>query len=158
VFYRLLGAVLVSLALLLGYANRVVFDADAFADRSAMSLEDARVGDYLGARDTSGVPWYHPAFEVMQETPYHFESPDEFSCAPNRGGTAGSLFQINHWIDTTPAPKPSNAEIVNARAFLLARARRCQKERGRLPNLLAVDFAMSGDVVGAAAELNARAR
>ncbi len=64
------------------------------------------------------------------------------------------LFQINHWIETTPTPKPSNAAIVNAHDFLLARARQCQKERGRLPNILAVDFAMTGDVVGVAAELN----
>jgi len=108
----------------------------------------------LGENATPGVPWYHPAFEVFQETPYTFHTKEAFSCAPNRGGTQGPLFQINHWIETTPTPKPSNAEIVNAREFLLARARQCQKERGRLPNILAVDFALTGDVVGAAAELN----
>jgi hypothetical protein len=43
---------------------------------------------------------------------------------------------------------------VNAREFLLDRARKCQAERGKLPNILAVDFAMTGDVFGAAAELN----
>jgi hypothetical protein len=32
--------------------------------------------------------------------------------------------------------------------------RLCQRERARLPNILAVDFAMTGDVVGVAAELN----
>ena len=78
----------------------------------------------------------------------------QFSCRPNRGGTGGSLFQINHWIETLPAPKPSNAAIVNAHEFLLGRARECHKERGKLPNILAVDFAMTGDVVGVAAELN----
>jgi hypothetical protein len=105
-------------------------------------------------KNAAGVPWYHQAFEVIQETPYHFEAPEELSCAVNRGGTEGSLFQINHWIDTTPTPRPSNAEIVNAREFLLDRARQCQGERGMLPNILAVDFALTGDVVGAAAELN----
>ncbi len=108
----------------------------------------------LAEADSAGVPWYHQAFEVIQETPYHFNAPEEFSCAPNRGGTDGSLFQINHWIDTTPAPRPSNAEIVNTRDFLLDRARKCQAERGKLPNVLAVDFAMTGDVFGAVAELN----
>jgi len=108
----------------------------------------------LGENATPGVPWYHPAFEVVQETPYTFHRKEDFSCAVNRGGAAGPLFQINHWIETTPTPKPSNAEIVNAREFLLSRARQCQKERGRLPNILAVDFALTGDVVGAAAELN----
>jgi hypothetical protein len=108
----------------------------------------------FGENDTRGVPWYHPAFETIQETPYTFHTTEEFSCRPNRGGTTAPLFQINHWIETTPTPKPSNAAIVNAHDFLLARARQCQKERGRLPNILAVDFAMTGDVVGVAAELN----
>jgi hypothetical protein len=108
----------------------------------------------FGENDTKGVPWYHPAFETFQETPYRFLTPVDFSCRPNRGGATSPLFQVNHWIETTPAPKPTNAAIVNAHDFLLARARLCQKERGKLPNILAVDFAMTGDVVAAAAELN----
>jgi hypothetical protein len=108
----------------------------------------------FGENDTAGIPWYHRAFDTFQETPYKFLNLDAFSCVANRGGTAGSLFQINHWIETLPAPKPSNALIVNAHDFLLARASKCQQERGRLPNILAVDFAGTGDVVGVAAELN----
>ena len=102
----------------------------------------------------AGVPWLLPAFDVMQETPYRFRHPSEMSCAANRGGTRGSLFQINNWIDTTPAPKPSNAAIVNAHDALLARARRCQEERGLRPTILAVDFYRTGDVVGVARALN----
>jgi hypothetical protein len=109
----------------------------------------------FGENDTKGVPWYHPAFETVQETPYRFLTPVDFSCRPNRGGATSPLFQVNHWIETTPAPKPTNAAIVNAHDFLLARARLCKKERGKLPNILAVDFAMTGDVVAVAAELNA---
>jgi hypothetical protein len=101
-----------------------------------------------------GVSWLRPAFDHIQETPYTFFRPEDFSCRPNRGGTAGSLFQINHWIETTPAPRPSNAERVNARDLLLARARQCQQKRGRLPNILAVDFYRSGDLFGAVGELN----
>jgi hypothetical protein len=100
------------------------------------------------------VPWYRPAFEVLQETPYTFHEPAELSCRPNRGEAAAPLFLVNHWIETTPTPRPSNAALVNDRDFLLARARRCQEERGRRPNILAVDFALTGDVVGAAAEMN----
>ncbi len=102
----------------------------------------------------SGVPWLLPAFDVMQETPYRFRHPSEMSCAANRGGTRGSLFQINNWIDTTPAPKPSNAAIVNAHDALLARAKRCQAERGIRPTILAVDFYRTGDVVGVARAMN----
>jgi hypothetical protein len=101
-----------------------------------------------------GVPWLLPAFEAFQETPYSFKTPEEFSCKPNRGGTAGSLFQINHWIETTPAPRPTNAEVVNAYDFLLARARACQKARNHVPNVIAVDFYDMGDVVGVARTLN----
>jgi hypothetical protein len=108
----------------------------------------------FGENDTAGVPWYHRAFDTFQETPYKFLAPDAFSCVANRGGTAGALFQINHWIETLPAPKPSNALLVNAHDFLLARARQCQRERGKLPTIVAVDFAGTGDVVGVAAELN----
>jgi len=101
-----------------------------------------------------GVSWQRPAFDHIQETPYRFEAPEEFSCRANRGGTAGSLFQINHWSETTPAPRPSNAELVNAGEALLARARGCRRERGRLPNLLAVDFYRSGNLFEVVGELN----
>jgi hypothetical protein len=100
------------------------------------------------------IPWYGKAYDFMEETPYHFEKLEELSCRANRGGNDKSLFLMNHWIDTTPTPRPSNAAVLNQKSFLLARARQCAKERGRLPNILAVDFALTGDVVGAAAELN----
>ncbi|HEX6589242.1 MAG TPA: hypothetical protein VF039_09475, partial [Longimicrobiales bacterium] len=93
----------------------------------------------------SGIDWLLPAFEVMQETPYRFLSADDtLSCAPNRGGTAGSLFLVNHWIETAPAPRPSNAEIVNVREVVDERTRRCTSARGRLVNVLAMDFFRSG--------------
>jgi hypothetical protein len=105
-----------------------------------------------------GVSWLRPAFEHIQETPYHFESPDDFSCRPHRGETAGSLFQINHWIETTPAPRPSNAEVVNAFEALMGRAQQCRDERGMLPNILAVDFYRTGDLLRVADALNGIAR
>jgi hypothetical protein len=90
----------------------------------------------------------------MAETPYTFHEPEQFSCRPNRGTPRGGLFLINHWIETTPTPRPSNAQIVNRRDVLVRRARQCQRERGMTPSILAVDFAGIGDVVGAARELN----
>jgi hypothetical protein len=109
--------------------------------------------------DRTGVPWIHPGYGgLLQETPYHFEKPSELSCAANRGGTQGSLFLMNNWIDTTPAPKPSNAAIVNAYDALLARARQCQAERGKLPNILAVDFYRTGALFDVARTLNEERR
>ncbi|MBP2647778.1 MAG: hypothetical protein H6Q77_1402 [Gemmatimonadetes bacterium] len=102
-----------------------------------------------------GVPWLYPAFDgAIMETPYTFHEPQEFSCKANRGGSNALLFQINHWIESTPAPKPSNAEIVNAYDFLLKRARQCMKQRKHLPNIIAVDFYGVGDLVGVVRELN----
>ncbi len=101
-----------------------------------------------------GVPWYHLTAGTIQETPHRFRDPSEFSNAPNRGGSTGSLLLLNHWIETAPAPKPANAEIVNAYDFLLARARACQQERGMLPNLLAVDFYRTGDLLRVVNTLN----
>ena len=92
------------------------------------------------------VPWYHLTYETFQETPYRFLDPSEFSNKPGRGGTTGSLLLLNHWIETTPAPKPTNAEIVNAYDVLLKRARACQRERKMMPNLIAVDFYHTGDL------------
>ncbi len=101
-----------------------------------------------------GVGWLRPTTGVFQETPYTFHAPADFSCRPNRGGTEGSLFLVNHWIETTPTPRPSNAEIVNAYDFLLRRARLREQERGRLPNVLMVDFYDIGDVVRVTRTLN----
>jgi hypothetical protein len=102
-----------------------------------------------------GVDWYHSTLEVMQETPYGFRDPSQFSNRPNRGGTSGSLMLLNHWIETVPMPKPSNAEEVNAHDALMARIRAFRRERGRLPNLVAVDFYGVGDLIPVVQELNA---
>jgi hypothetical protein len=101
-----------------------------------------------------GVPWLFPAYPTFRETPYTFHKPDDFSCRPNRGGDTGSLFLLNHWIDTAPTPKPSNAAIVNAYRFLLARADDCEKERKHLPNVIAVDFYKTGDLFRVVDHLN----
>jgi len=101
-----------------------------------------------------GVPWYHLMTDAIQETPYTFHSPAEFSNRPNRGGTGGSLLLMNHWIETAPACKPSNAEIVNAYDVLLGRARACRRERRMIPNLVAVDFYRTGDLFKVCRALN----
>ena len=100
-----------------------------------------------------GAQYMLPGFQITFETKYSFRTPADFNCDPNRGST-GSLLMVNHWIETTPTPKPSNAEIVNAYDVLLARARQCQRERNHVPNLLVVDFAGIGDLLRVARTLN----
>ncbi len=102
------------------------------------------------------------AYALAQETPYSFDRPAQLtdpkllprSCAENRGPADAPLFLVNHWIDTSPAPRPSNARKVNARPALLRRARECARLRDHRVNLLAIDFFKIGDVIGVARELN----
>jgi hypothetical protein len=112
----------------------------------------------------SEFPWYHSAYdELVQETPYSFKKPAQLtdpakltaSCEPNRGPASAAVFLINHWIDTSPAPKPSNAAIVNRRDALLDRIHHCEEQRDLTANLIAVDFYREGDLFGAVEELNA---
>jgi len=113
------------------------------------------------------VPWYHLAYaHALQETPYRFRTAAELtdptqlaaSCRPNRGPASAPLFLLNNWVDTTPTPRASLAALVNAHDPLLARAQECRRTRGRLPNLLAVDFFRRGDVLGVVDQLNGLAR
>jgi hypothetical protein len=103
-----------------------------------------------------GIPWMFPAFSVLQETPYSFKDTTAFSNEPNRGGTTGSMLLMNHWIDTAPRALPSNAERVNSYDFLMRRIRDFRKTRGRVPNVIAVDFYRTGDLLAVVRELNSR--
>jgi hypothetical protein len=102
-----------------------------------------------------GAPaWYQPAYQGwVQETPYDFATTAGFDCAPNRGGTVGRLFLVNHWV-SGGHPDPDRARSANADAVLGARLDRCLAERGRLPNIVAVDFAQASDIVPLLARAN----
>jgi hypothetical protein len=97
--------------------------------------------------------WYHDGFALAQETPFSNPALADFSCRPNRGTPDSPLFLLNHWIEDV-TPTPANAAVVNAYPFLLARAQQCRRERGRLPNIIAVDFHGTGDVIDVVKTLN----
>jgi hypothetical protein len=97
--------------------------------------------------------WYHAAFAHIQDTPYRFESVDDFSCDRSRGPADAPLFLLNHWLQAV-APDRRNAVVANAEDVIVDRARRCAAERGQLPNFVAVDFSGIGDVRSAVDRLN----
>ncbi len=108
-------------------------------------------------------PWYTRGYDAaIQETPFTFKraalltTPSNWpaTCAPNRGPDDAPLFLINHWVNTDPTPRPSDAAKVNAREVLVGRARACERIRDRYPTLVAVDFTQQGDLYGAVDELN----
>ncbi len=152
---------------LLGYVHKG--PAGPWPTLGAM-VESGRRVVMLAQSEVGEVPWYHLAYDgAVRETPYSFIGadplirPDQLneSCAPFRGeaaGTSDSLFLMNHWAtNSNPGsfePLISDAEVANTRKALVDRARACEQRRGFLPNMLAVDFFGTGDVVGAARELN----
>jgi hypothetical protein len=97
--------------------------------------------------------WYHHVWDYTEETPYSVSSPEEFDCQPNRGGTDKPLFLLNHWIERV-SPSRVDAVWVNDYQFLLDRAQECAKERGQIPNFVAVNYYLIGDVVDVVDELN----
>ncbi|MYS78700.1 hypothetical protein [Embleya scabrispora] len=99
-------------------------------------------------------PWYRNFYEYGMETPFAFASPAEMSCVPNRGGTDKRLFLLNHFV-TNLGGSRLDAGRVNARQYVLDRARACEAQRGRPVNFVAVDYATIGDAAGAVEVLNA---
>jgi hypothetical protein len=94
---------------------------------------------------------------LVQEVPYRYVRVADLaaadSCRPLRGYADAPLFQFNHWV--TPASRRASREV-NAYDFLYRRARRCERERHHLPNLVAVDFTDVGNLFRVTDALNAR--
>lgn len=99
------------------------------------------------------LPWLIQGFDVVQDTPYLFKSPADFTCDPNRGPADAPILLVNHWIDQK-GRVPQNAALANARDVLLPRLRECERERGQLPNFVAVDYYDRGDLLDVVDELN----
>jgi hypothetical protein len=97
--------------------------------------------------------WYLSAFQHIQDTPYAARSPEALSCTPNRGPRDAPLLLMNNWVERE-APDRAVAAVVNARQFVVDRARQCARARGKVPNFIAVSFYDIGDVIGAVDELN----
>ena len=118
---------------------------------------------FLAEHRAGGAPWYHLAFErITQETPYKFSRPAKLTdpdglgatCRDSRGPPSAPLFLVNHWITTDPVPLRADAAKVNAYEPLLARLRTCERQRGHIPNLVAVNFYSHGQLIRAVDALN----
>ena len=100
---------------------------------------------------SGGFDWYHDAFTFIQDTPFKFEIATEFSCEQNRATSESPLLLVNHWLSPV---SPTEADRVNKSEVLRARVEQCQLERNRAPNLIAVDFYDSGDLLEVIDALN----
>jgi hypothetical protein len=97
--------------------------------------------------------WYHHVWDYTKETPYSFHDPEEMSCEPNRGTEEGEFFLLNHWIERASPSRLDSAQL-NEYQFLLDRAQECAEERGQVPNFVAVNFYLNGDLFDVVDELN----
>ncbi|HWT23991.1 MAG TPA: hypothetical protein VN213_10845 [Solirubrobacteraceae bacterium] len=94
----------------------------------------------VAENEAGGTPWNQLAYErLVEATPFMFRAPADLldpdrlaaGCRAARGPPHAPLFLLIHGIDTDPTPRPSNADRVNARAALLARAAACERVRRR---------------------------
>jgi hypothetical protein len=117
----------------------------------------------LAENRAGGAPWYQLAYQrLVEETPFAFGRASELTnaatlaatCQRNRGPAKAPLFLLNHWITTDPVPRPSDADKVNAYGPLLRRARECERIRGHIPNLVAVNHDQRGDLFRVVDTLN----
>jgi hypothetical protein len=130
---------------------------EPWPDLRELIASDERLLVMVESDPRNAPPWYHDGFALTQETPYTFHSLQGLepprSCRANRGSPNNPLFLLNHWIERVN-PSPGLAAEVNERDLLVRRGRRCSRERGLLPNIVAVDFYDEGDLLGAVAALN----
>ncbi|MFI8849188.1 hypothetical protein ACIGW3_03145 [Streptomyces sp. NPDC053499] len=138
--------------------NRLLFTPDddpqaKWPTLGEMVKDDKRLVVFAEHAD-GPADWYRNFYRYGMETPYAFAAPEDMNCAPNRGGRNKKLFLMNHFV-TRAGGSRIDARKVNAKDFVLDRARHCEAARGHPVNFVAVDFANLGDAAGAVEALNA---
>ncbi len=99
--------------------------------------------------------WLHHVWDLAWDTPYTFQSVDEFDCSLNRGSSDHGVLLMNHWVSaSTGLPAMGEAATANSADVLRARAAECERVAGRLPTFVAVDFYDQGDLFAVVDELN----
>lgn len=108
-----------------------------------------------GAADAA--PWLQNFYEYAEETPFDVGSVeallDPENCRANRGGTGRRLFLLNHFVTSGGAVREAAAQANDA-DLILQRVRACRPLRGKMPTMIAIDFATLGDASRAVAVLN----
>ncbi|MFL6179609.1 MAG: hypothetical protein ACJ74E_07145 [Actinomycetes bacterium] len=98
-------------------------------------------------------PWLLRGFKWVQDTPYDTNRVPEFSCTRLRGKPNSPLFLVNHWL-SNPRSRAAVADKANSARVLGEHLRRCESERGMIPNFVAVDFYDHGSLFAQVDRLN----
>ena len=105
-------------------------------------------------KPTSGANKWNPyAFSWVQDTPLGAVKPSQFTCKLYRGSDDNPILIMNDWADVFPPRPTPNLPLVK-KSFIVARARQCTQQRGKLPNIIFTDYYNRGDVIGAVNTLN----
>lgn len=116
---------------------------------------NTRLVVFQGEAQDAEFPWLMFFDDHAWETPYSFETPDDFVCDPtDRGDPSNPLFLLNHFLTAPLGGKPEFAEMVNYNPLFIDRALQCQEEGDALPNFVAVDFYDIGDLFDVVDTLN----
>ncbi len=137
-----------------GLSNRVwAHDADQDLP-TLQQMIDTRRTIFVASQHQGPPPaWYHRGDDVITDTPFRFHSVNDFSCEYNRGDPDAPLLLANHWLDTG-TPTPANGRAANAAEVLDERIEGCVEERGRAPNIVAVDWYEIGNLFEVVNQLN----
>lgn len=104
--------------------------------------------------NTSAPGWYMSTWWHCWETDWQATSTDALLHAkPRRGKRSNKLFILNHFI-TNPLPSRKAATSANSDPFLTKRIAKAQKDFGKKPNFLVLDFYQLGDAKRAVQKLN----
>jgi hypothetical protein len=104
--------------------------------------------------DTHTPDWYQKAYDWFQESPYTWSDVSQMNCNPKRGKSSNPLLLINDWI-TNGEPNPTHAgDVVNTQSAIERRVDQCLAKRHLVPTIIAVDFALRGDLLSTVASLN----
>lgn len=107
----------------------------------------------LTSRDGGTYPWYLKMWKHAWDTRWKNSSIKDFTCKEDRGSSKNALWILNHFLGN-PLSTPKLSLEANSNPFFLQRAQQCQKEAGRIPNFITVDFYRQGDVFKAVDALN----
>lgn len=100
------------------------------------------------------LPWHLYTYDWAWENPYAARTPDELSCAEDRGTRDRSLWVFNHFL-TSPLASTELADMINHDPFFTTRVEGCRADAGGdLPTFVTVDFYDLGDVFAVVDALN----
>ncbi len=98
-------------------------------------------------------PWLLQGWDQAQDTNYDAKTPAQLSCARNRGTDKSQLLLINNWLNDFGSIL-TDAARVNAYDSLYPRMVECRRERGMIPNYVAVNYFSRGDLFKVVDRLN----